>query len=186
MSLSPRLLVLFLFVVGCAPTNMAITYYTQPEGGTFLGPDGHSRGQSPLTLYYEITPEHMQACQLVAEGITARWVSGAMASVPSLAFNVCQGVEWSYRVDRPADAPKYDLDLWHASEQARARQHTEQTKMLKDMQMLQMMGAINQLNQQNQLNQIQQQQQYLQQQYQMQQQQIQQQQMQQWQYNYRR
>ena len=103
--------VCMLVISGCA-TNLQVTYLSDPPGAT-LYENGRAVGTAPRTLVYSVSKEDKARGYMSLTGITARWVSGASASISSLTANLSQGLRQSYSFQRP-DVPGSDVDANYA------------------------------------------------------------------------
>lgn len=103
-----------LALTGCATTGLSVVYHSDPEGATIYQ-DGAPVGVTPARLNYVPNASFTGGgCQQL-RGLTAKWVSGAQASITSL--NACANVgrQQTYTFVRP-DIPGRDVDAMYALE----------------------------------------------------------------------
>ena len=70
------LVVVGLLLTGCASKKLTMTYKSDPPGASFYG-DGNTQslGYMPLTIDYELSPEHLKQGYAVFNGTKAVWAS---------------------------------------------------------------------------------------------------------------
>jgi len=107
-----------LALAGCAsappPTTAMLTYATQPEGAT-LFEGGQSLGMAPVTRTYAADG---QSATVRTPLVTAVWPSGAKETYYTL---LPLGADRLAVIERPAGAPRLEVDQAHAKQLARTR-----------------------------------------------------------------
>jgi hypothetical protein len=130
----PLFLLAFL-LTGCA-TQASLTVYSQPEGAyiTEIG-TGRVYGVAPLTVAYDAAPlfatKQPDGCFRVL-GFEVRWVSGAKATLETVA--ICGSATGTYNItfSRPADFPDIEKDLQFALQVQTVRAQQQQAQAAQD------------------------------------------------------
>ena len=109
------LAVVVLSIVGCAPTVQLTVYSEPPYATLYSTADGRRLGQAPFTAEIPFTEAETKQGHKRMGGVTARWQSGATASLPGITLSLNKGQQQSETVFRP-DTPGRDLDVQYANQ----------------------------------------------------------------------
>jgi hypothetical protein len=110
----------FVFLTGCASNQLAVTYYSDPEGAV-LYQNGVNFGYTPVTLYYTLSEEQLKRRGTMRlQELYARWASGASATANVTADLGKFGLHHTFMFKRP-NVPGLDTDMRFALELARTR-----------------------------------------------------------------
>ena len=103
---------------GCS-SNIRVTYYSDPTGAKVYD-EGRFLGATPLTLYYEPTPEFNNVDCMFLKPLLARWLSGAENTPTSIKACSSEGKELVFTFFRPQNIPGADIDAQYASQYDRS------------------------------------------------------------------
>jgi hypothetical protein len=106
------LLSIFLIIsTGCTTSNrISMTYYSDPPGAVLY--EGQRLfGYTPITLYYQVSPESREQGYVHIQGTTARWVSGASISNGGRFAFLNQGDVFQYTFIRPDNVQGREKDI---------------------------------------------------------------------------
>lgn len=104
-------------MTGCA-MQATLTVHTQPTGAYITEAEtGASGGISPAVFYYN--PQTLNYYRdssgcFVVKGMTAKWVSGATATVNPIRLCGLNFEDYAITINRPADHPDLEKDLQFA------------------------------------------------------------------------
>ena len=98
-----------LLCVGCAQTGVYVTYYSDPEYATLYSLQGGRKGVCPVRLYYKVDPDDRARGSINAQGLKARWVSGAEKKYSRFTLPI-NGTERAVTFTRPSSAPNAEMD----------------------------------------------------------------------------
>jgi len=123
---------------GCANV-LSVTYYSDPPGA-MIYENGRAWGNAPVTLNYQPDGQFLSGGCMTLNPLTARWVSGAEASISSL--QACGSVGYNQQISfiRPNTSGR-EIDAQYAMQ-------LEQNAIQRDANALQMFNMMNQMNQQ--------------------------------------
>lgn len=110
---------------GLAGCTAQLQLWSDPAGAIIVENGTGKTYRTPVTINYSPTAKDRdaQGC-FSAKGYSATWQSGAKASSPPLIRLCGLGPLWSYKFERPADAPNLAADL-AVQNQIVARQQAE-------------------------------------------------------------
>jgi len=137
-----------LLVCACTANQLAVTYNCDPTGASLYDGD-RSLGNCPTTLNYDVTQDNREQGFVLLRGITARWVSGAYSSVPSIRADLENGYNQQITFTRPRDVPGYEVDASFALQyeqneilrrQAQAQQNQAYWSMMNALQQQQLLN----------------------------------------------
>jgi len=97
---------------GCATppqSRVNVTYYSDPEYATLYSLDGGQKGVCPVTLSYSVDEEDRARGHCFAQGLKARWVSGAEREYSRFKLEV-NGTDRAVTFTRPPGAPHPEID----------------------------------------------------------------------------
>ncbi len=140
------LVVVLLSSAGCSTSTLYVTYLSHPPGAALYEND-RVFGYCPLILEYNITQEDRQRGYMVLRGLTARWVSGASATVPSVQANLNNGTSQQFTFLRPEGAEGLQTDLQFALDLERNRILQQQADAQRSQAFWQMYNAVINQNQ---------------------------------------
>jgi len=124
-------LVLLVFLAGCAtlkPNEFQVTYYSDPPGAIlFQGPQNF--GRMPVTLTYTASDYELGVGESNFHGTTARWISGATASIESIRISHAQGRKQHFTFTRPAGVAGLEHDISYAMQLQQAANAAEQLRL---------------------------------------------------------
>lgn len=100
-------------LLSACSTTLSMTYTCDPAGASLY--EGNSKlGVCPLTVQYPITQQDRQRGYVLAEGISAVWISGASFSIPYLRADLRNGTNQQFTFERPRGIPGYATDARYA------------------------------------------------------------------------
>lgn len=102
-------------IIGCAPTVQLTVYSDPPYATLYNAADGNRLGQAPFTAEIPFTDDEAQRGHKRMGGITARWQSGASASLPGITLSLSKGKQQSATLFRP-DTPGREMDVQYANQ----------------------------------------------------------------------
>lgn len=109
------LLVLVFSLIGCA-SSLKVTYQSDPPGASVYE-GSRMLGYAPVTANYALTEEDKKTGSKQLLGTTAKWASGATASITYLTADLRQfGLSQSFTFQRPDAYPNREADLQFAIE----------------------------------------------------------------------
>jgi hypothetical protein len=136
---SAILLATAVVVSGCA-NQLDMSYSCSPDGPSLSQTNGQSLGECPTNVQYPITQEDRARGYAVLQGVTAKWTSGATASISNITAYLRNGTSQTFHFERPTDAPNAAVDLQYATvfDRKRREQQTvaEQAQAQQDREML--------------------------------------------------
>lgn len=94
-----------LLLTAARTTTLKVTFQTDPPGAALIQDDGKLLGYAPVTLNYK-----METPRASLKGVTAKWASGAVASVPSITAELANGKNQQFTFQRP-DVPGREADV---------------------------------------------------------------------------
>ncbi len=97
---------------GCATNQLAFTYYSDPPGAVLYDYSAGKRlGDTPITIYYEISKDQFEEGRARISGTSVKWISGATASVEYIDADLNRdGYKQTFTFRRPDNAPGLELD----------------------------------------------------------------------------
>lgn len=135
-------------ISGCTPT-LSITYKSEPSSAT-LFQNNQNFGYTPVTLYYQVTPEEIRRGYKIVEEINVRWASGATAFREKQKIYLSQGYNQEFTFLRPSEIPGIETDVNFTLEIKRTEL---QQKIIQDAEEARMMARLAQSFRQQQLEQ---------------------------------
>src|SRR3989344_3404836 len=91
-----------LFISGCASNALNITYNSDPPGAVLY--EGSQRfGYTPVVLQYQVfTEDERKRGYKIVRGTSVRWTSGASAEIKDLRIDFANGLYQTFTFRRPA------------------------------------------------------------------------------------
>ncbi len=116
-----RFLVFFLalLITGCA-TKLRVTFDSDPPDAVIFY-DGSKEGYAPQTFRFDVTEQEKQRGFVEILNTKAVWASGAKTETGSIRIDLKKGLSQSYTLQRPAGAPRREVDIRFSQELARTR-----------------------------------------------------------------
>ena len=99
----------------CCSIKICVTYYSEPTGAKVYD-DGRLLASTPLTLYYEPSPDFINGDCMFLKPLLARWLSGAENSPTSIKACASEGKQLVFTFFRPQNIPGSDVDAQYASQ----------------------------------------------------------------------
>lgn len=134
-----------IFLSGCA-THSNLTVVSQPSGAyiTEVG-TGKAYGTAPVTVRYDAKAmasiKDASGCYLV-RGFEAKWVSGAVATTPSIRLCGASTGNYTYQFSRDSNVPGLEKDLDFAMKQSALRAQQQQAQAIQDAAAIQAWSAF--------------------------------------------
>lgn len=130
-----------LSTAACSTKTLHVTYLSHPPGAALYEGE-RAFGYCPLTLEYTITQADRQRGYMVLRGLTARWVSGARASVSSIQADLNNGTTQQFTFLRPEEAAGLQIDASFALDIERNRILQQQAEAQQNQAFWQMYNAV--------------------------------------------
>ena len=98
---------------GCARFVVVTVRSDPPLATIYQG--SQNMGVAPTEIRYSLTEDHVRDGQANFQGLSARWVSGATATINSLDLNLANGRFQDFTFFRPQSAPGLEIDVQYVS-----------------------------------------------------------------------
>jgi hypothetical protein len=118
------------FALSSCANALQVSYICDPPGAELY--EEYTQiprklGTCPVTVTYDVTEAQKQQGYILLRSVTAKWVSGASRSLPSIKADLQNGYSKDVEITRPQDVPGYEND-------ARYGRDLERTQMLEEQQ----------------------------------------------------
>lgn len=114
-----------------SPKQMAVTYRSYPANAAlFRGNTNQQIGMAPQTVPYTVSVEEQKQGFKMLPAVTARWVSGAVASTEATRVDLTGGYSQEFTLVRPPDAPGVEIDASFAADHARNKIEAERNDIM--------------------------------------------------------
>ena len=107
---------------------LAIVY--QMSGLLTVGNTNQQIGTAPATVPHIVSVEEQKQGFKILPAVTARWVSGAVASTDETRVDLNTGYSQEFTLVRPPDAPGVEIDASYASDTARNKIEAERNDIM--------------------------------------------------------
>ncbi|MFH2231669.1 MAG: hypothetical protein ABII13_00645 [Patescibacteria group bacterium] len=135
------ILLLSLMTYGCATPQIAVTYNSDPPGSS-LYTANQLMGYCPITLYYNIAPQHRQLGYMKLQETQVKWVSGAYAKIIDLTAYLATGPYQQLTFKRPEGIEGFETDAKFGLEVQKVRLMQQQVQAQQDANLWQIYSTI--------------------------------------------
>lgn len=139
------MLLLSIMTYGCGAPQIAVTYNSDPSGASLYSAN-QLMGYCPLTLYYNILPQHRQLGYMQLQETQVKWVSGAAAKIGDLKAYIATGPYQQFTFKRPDGIEGFETDAKFGLEVQKVRLMQQQVQTQQDANLWQMYNAISSQN----------------------------------------